>query len=564
MSQTNIPIRTLASPLEYQKIKLQGSDQLHQLLGALLIRKELAAQIQELNFEATGSANTGESALYDNVDDFEDRVDDAINTAAQGVPEWFTEYWRHNIFLEPDEEDDASDLSSAPPVKDDAVLALVLCLATNLEQLDLTITRDGAFPITRDVLGLDWRLASGHSNAHRPFHKLKDLRLSCRKCRYGDEFNSYSWVPITDSLQNVSLNNLSRRQSSPSPWPCLSASLHHGLGTRLHTLEIRDVYTRLPEIKALFSRPCFWALKRLKLSTLLTRDSIDDEDIVDGFELSFDIVIQFPHLEYLEITNAPIGCGTFGSFAEHESLVEMVVDYHLLEHDSGNTGRLHYPHEILPPNLRSLELTNIKSWGYDGQLKKLINRYRNYARKGTDFVTFIDALFGANQIRKFDLHLDMEQRHIARPRTPGMQAPEVRVDDALLELSNDQYDIFRQMIETGTREGVEIGIWRHGAKYPKRLLLAPDHVLPWPHCSDVDREHWHRENEEWWKFKNNQIDVTDLEEDHHENWDAIESGYKFVEVVHSFYNTEWKVDLTQLPIIDEAYDGEDEGDMMLF
>ncbi|KAL1599663.1 hypothetical protein SLS60_007466 [Paraconiothyrium brasiliense] len=284
-------------------------------------------------------------------------------------------------------------------------------------------------------------------------------------------------------------------------------------------------------IHALLSRPCFWALKRLKISTLPTRDSVDDDDTVDGTELSTTILEKFPDLKHLEITNVPIGCGTFNSgpyesFAQHENLVEMVVDYHLLVSSPGKTIRLHHPYKMLPPNLRSLALTNIKSWGHDDQLPGLIKRYRQYARKDTKYPSFMNALFGVDHIKKFDLHLDMEQRKIARERSPvGMQGPKIHVAHALLELSTDQYDIFRQMIDTGSREGLDIGIWRHGGKYPKRLLLAPNYVLPWPHWSDVNRVHWDRKNQEWWKFKNNLIDFKDLYYDHYGNWNAIESGY---------------------------------------
>jgi hypothetical protein len=128
-----------------------------------------------------------------------------------------------------------------------ASLALILCMATNLEYLDL---REASQGLARTVLGMRW-LDPERLDAAHPFHKLKTLCL-----RFG------SGVPLLPSLEEMHLDHVS---CSPTNGPFSSDFSSEQLGSNLRVLTLRSISFRPQWMEGALKSAVFQGLKQLRV-----------------------------------------------------------------------------------------------------------------------------------------------------------------------------------------------------------------------------------------------------------------------------------------------------------
>ncbi|KAF2447910.1 hypothetical protein P171DRAFT_482613 [Karstenula rhodostoma CBS 690.94] len=223
------------------QVNLDGTDEgFDDLLSTPLTGKDLTANVQKLSFAA--NSWSGKLTLYKRAPGLVQQVEAVITAITKRLPPYFTKRWLQSASDQPTH---------------DAILALIFWLATDLEQLDFTFTKEEEFPLTKGILGWDWRLVSPNLTAPRPFWKLENFRLICNG-HLGDEtYSMRSCISITPSLEHVSLNRISTGQDKIGIyWPLLTYYLHAVLGTLLKTLEIHNVNFKMKEIELLFDRLC--------------------------------------------------------------------------------------------------------------------------------------------------------------------------------------------------------------------------------------------------------------------------------------------------------------------
>jgi len=235
-------------------------------------------------------------------------VRDLLETFAQSLDQGIVSRWFGSIYTSP---------SSF-----DGTLAAILCLATNLEHLDLKAVRND-LPITTNIIGRNWD-TMGQSPDTFPFCNLKSI------CIRGDVNGTLPVLPWFDTLSNIcKFTFYLRDHFLHFPYPC------RAIGTNLRALETTNISIGPDEFEKLFSSRDLRNLRELKISGIYVRSGTSwvDYDLqlmIHTFEA------YLPGLEVLHWTQHDwmregVDLGTFRNLKGLPKLRELKVDVHLLE-----------------------------------------------------------------------------------------------------------------------------------------------------------------------------------------------------------------------------------------
>ena len=470
LSLTSKHWRKTTEPFLYRDIKIFRQDRLLFLLHTILSRKKLAGNIKSFSLQTDYIVH--HTHVFTSEE--EAAVESAIRSITSGLPPHVSVYW----------------IERAMEVSVFAVsLCLILCLATNLQEVDLTFAKDQMqyYELFPNFLGIDWRRASHDKCQSPPFQKLHKFSLDAGST---DEWSLAlePTIPIGSSLQYIHLSNLFEEDAVPK-------YLHPGLGTTLHTLELDNVHCDLDEIYLVWERQCFWHLKRLVIRRLPYRDINVEHTtlprIETGLSMSMitdDVVKYLPELEELEFSNIRFGqvggrsLSRWFQLGDHQNLVKLIVDYDLLASDqlTENDLCLLDSTQSLPPGLRSITLTKMERIPLD----HLLELHEQYVENPGQATSFTSAMFKVDGIKEFDLGVQMLHEHIKRP--PGRYGDILSTGFNCRELMDHTKEMILRLIETlQEEEGIEMHVWRQDHQYPRRILYAPGYQAPLPHWSDV-------------------------------------------------------------------------------
>lgn len=441
----------------------------------------------------------------------------------------------------------------------DGVLACILCMATNLEHLNLTMSSCDVLPLTLEVLGGpcdedegaaeqeddhddveggdnvedednadDLDIADGgdegedgagvgdkdevvdgeNADTPYPFWKLKTFSI-----QGSDYYGSPLQAPVLPTLEKLQLKQCAydRVNTLPLYFPYAP----HASGAKLHTLEIDQVNLDLPWFAITLSEPDFSALKQLIVSGVGWNWEHGPWNEYDFRHLSDAITAHLPDLERLEWTYNELDrewglLKPFGSFKALSKLKHLAVDYELIT--SQSHGHDHYPdhlvnpHAFLPDSLKMLHLTDV----HHALLDRLCDRYAKFSTGRSSALPFVSGLFSTFALEHFNMHINME-----------FWGDD---EDGTSELEKSTRKFLRVMVEELDRMGTEMRVWRQGGRLPERLLMAPGFAVPWPYWGDVDQGHWCKKDREWWEIKNGLRAGRRNEYTHHDEDYADSSG----------------------------------------
>jgi hypothetical protein len=354
LSQTSKYYRTLAEAHLYRDLtfSINRPCSITLLCFTLLKRPELALYIQSCSLNEE-MHNQRFLAFTDNFyNEFWNTVTvvkNAIDNITRSQPTRFALRWLSRV------------LQDAPII--DGQLAIILCLATNLEQLTLVRTRGDLLPITLEALNACWVThgcglqaqdeeaasaveyfedgdevaasesqdgqtlncgendekdqSDGDSGDECPFSKLKSLSIN-------EKFEAGSCAPLLPSLDTLQL----KESLGLFSFPYAST----GRTGRLQTLQITKVSLDIPTFENVIGDPGLRGLKELIVREV---EPNWEDNYYDFSHMSDAITACLPDLRRLEWSrnNHDREWGElrpFGSFKGLVNLVDLTVDYELI------------------------------------------------------------------------------------------------------------------------------------------------------------------------------------------------------------------------------------------
>ncbi|KAF2833105.1 hypothetical protein CC86DRAFT_376336 [Ophiobolus disseminans] len=338
----------------------------------------------------------------------------------------------------------------------DGALAIILCLALNLEHLDLAASRDDMLSITLVALNYTWRSDDNNANTSAiPFRKLRNLSIEAK----GDhQVPHLPWLSI--------LRTKSKDRGKINPQLFCFPYLDDGLGTRLSTLDIRGVNFDPYWLESTLSRPQFAGLKQLMISrqdsgTSEVPDLDFDLESQGWFEYDFERMSEaicncLPGLEVLEWSRHARHpryhhLHSFGSLKDLDKLWSMEL---LIE---GNDAyHLNEPRVDLPASLTDFHISNLipGHWA----MGHILEVARDLG------------------LRRLELSICMENVWSGVMETR--------------ELGLHKRNYFTNAVSGLSVAGSEMRVWRQEGLFAEKLLFAPGFTEPWPQWKDVDMECW--------------------------------------------------------------------------
>ncbi|KAI4661114.1 uncharacterized protein J4E79_004924 [Alternaria viburni] len=348
----------------------------------------------------------------------------------------------------------------------DGALAVILCLAQNLEHLDLGIRTDRTLSITTKLLEQEWR-HSRKSPEICPFGKLKSL------CIGGGAYSATPVFPWMESL-SIKYNYRSHRQG-------VMYFPYRGSSTKLRILEMQNVDASPTDFEKLLSYPELSNLKELKVSGLYVEPESEWKDY-DLQHLTQAIEKHLPDLEILhwfKIDWDPdwLSPRTFGSFKGLSKLSELKLDAHLLAtqdliyNQRAETLALTRPEEYLPDSLKALHIVSLSA--QDERVDAILEVARTL------------------KLQTVELSLSLEDWD------PGYEYRPAGVR----ELRKSRRKFFRESVANLTALGTTMRVWRQEGRFPKEVLFAPGYQRPWPIWNDIESLHWSRHVRDAWEVK---------------------------------------------------------------
>ncbi|KAF2254714.1 hypothetical protein BU26DRAFT_514575 [Trematosphaeria pertusa] len=358
----------------------------------------------------------------------------------------------------------------------DGALALVLCMANNLESLSLYGTYGRRPNTTLSVLQLPWQLGRG-PNEDYPFRKLKHFH-----------FNHVVWdreptdIPTPLSLKSLHIEGTGYWRRGHTKLP-LHFPLSEPFTPGLSTLVLEDDNDFAPDfMERTLASPWFRKLKQLILKTKegycgqLLND-YDPSRLVRAMET------HVPELEVFEWTRHRLwptsarGKGPkFDSFKGLNKLHTLRLASDLLIPDSDTLGVTisKNPYAVFPASLQYLELTNLCRVG---PLVEGFYRHFNIGRADGEGFSVLDAL----------------KRLLATFPLKGLTLRVMKYDDfgTLLsdfsskdELEPQTVFFLRYAADQLAKLGTRLDVYMMMGVDEDRLLIRPGYTAPRPHSID--------------------------------------------------------------------------------
>ena len=336
----------------------------------------------------------------------------------------------------------------------DGAQAVIICLATNLEHLELE-----PWSITTRVLNHEWKLSDNNSTT-RPFCNLKNLNARGRL---------YGTVPVFPWMESLSIK--------PERWSVRHGSLpihlpYRSTSSTLRVLEMSKVDVSPVAFEQLCSLTELSNVKELKISKVFVGyESSWPKDydlrriiqVIEGHLLNLEVLHWFQHDWEKENTSTR----AFGSFKGLSKLRELKIDAQLLAtHDhiydpDAEVLALTRPAEYLPDSLEALHVLCLTAHDERIDLALQLARTMN--------------------LRSLELSLNLEEWYTYWHRV---------ADEGAHELRKSRRKFFRDTVADMIASGIKMRVWRQEGMCPEKILFAPGYQRPWPIWVDAEKRCW--------------------------------------------------------------------------
>lgn len=276
LSQTSKYYRTFTEPYLYSRIVLFTAhhERAALLFRTILHRQNLAKHINSLEVKYGDTVAATKGFTQEQVVEAWQSiilVKDTISSITKDGYLGLAVRWLSRVLL-------------GPPSFDGG-LAIVLCLASNLEVLDLETSSAETLPITREVLSIPWKDVAS-SELGFPFSKLRSLGV------YGDGRHRVPHLPWLTSMRAKG-RPAYRTELQLFHYPYADFETE----TKLTQLEIDAVTFDPFWLEEILPSPAFRALRQLIVSR--TREYSEGSYEYDFQRISDAIVAHLPDLEIL-------------------------------------------------------------------------------------------------------------------------------------------------------------------------------------------------------------------------------------------------------------------------
>ncbi|KAF2108791.1 hypothetical protein BDV96DRAFT_605236 [Lophiotrema nucula] len=463
LSRVSKYYRGLAIPYLYKNLHFDTAqeDRIHYLLFTLLENPELALHVKTfaLNTAPTLPPDKKNTAYYAELWDSVNCIRHTINDLGRHyLPIQVLLQWNSSVF--------------AQYPSFDGQIAIVLCMATNLEEL--TMAYD--LPISSWLLGTKWMPKEGETVY--PFHKLKMLNCHTRL--------QPSCLP---SLQTLKMRNCGGKL------PCLPYKFPSGVKVQamLQTLEITHVYFDLVKFESLLACQELRNLKTLKVCGVgneigdwNVENALQDLNQYDYTRMSAAISRYLPELEILHWKEVRYdrewgAIYPFGSLNKLTKLRDLEIMKHLLRNREQEDPLQRSPHLSdpvghLPLSLQHILIDDVS----DFELGELLKNYARTAEDREDTIQYLTQLISPFQdLKVVELGLDLTT-------DCGFDRTSVWEPKQTLKA------FLRQLADELDKVGVVFEAFRmpHGFSEQKRVIVRAGYTRPWPVWDDVDSEEW--------------------------------------------------------------------------
>lgn len=255
----------------------------------------------------------------------------------------------------------------------DGALALILCMATNIEVVHLCSSRTESITKTQAIMRHDWRNVPLRGRGHKiPFRKMVDLCFEGVTRRYSRNKTSVS-LTVTAPIEVLRVKNCRIYTCQIAQWTDSG---------NLHTFELTNANFQGNFLEVVASTPCFRNLRQLIVRSPKMGVWSTSRLNYDFRRLQKIIETHLLHLEVFQCTNLGLEAQErptpFDTFKNLKNLVELRIDIQLLiSTDTPWRTPLKGPaaHEkliaLLPPKLRCFELHNFEINRMDALLNEL-------------------------------------------------------------------------------------------------------------------------------------------------------------------------------------------------
>jgi len=351
--------------------------------------------------------------------------------------------------------------------REDSTLALIICMAKNLETLSIC----KASWATKRVLAFPWQQVE-----NRPLGKLKDLEIcACGRMRKPP-------LVILPTMERLSVKNwmgygrgrFKQKLVFPAPKPDNPV---------LHTVKFGVMSMKPAGIERMVQSPWFANLKTLEVQGVFEMkfqydsDSEDDEE-TDMVPLLKSLEKHTPRLERFEwgyqLKTFP-EVKVFDDFRRLPRLKHLTVDFALLASEKDMYDKLMYPREVFPDSLETLTISTISLGTIDPKPKE--NAQSSAPTPAAARVQMIKAMAAASQIKHLQLHIVLE-----KPNDDRLDAVDLQ------ELTPLTISLLRAAADELKMSDVVLEVFRTRGTYEEqKLIFAPGYTAPTPHSVRLRR-----------------------------------------------------------------------------
>jgi hypothetical protein len=475
LSQVSKHYQTVAEEILYKVIHLDINDWgiLRRLLLTLIKRPKLALNITAFDFSShwreIPADNKGmEAALHketwEAVSSIRDRIDQIMINEEKGSQ---STKLAHDLL--------GQLFSSTNGGKDDSTIALILCMATNLENMEVCVPSR----MTDQVLAFPWQSAE-----NRPFGKLKHMGLC--GCSTACDLP----VVILPTLEILVIQNW--ESSTPLrftevvvyPAPMPSTPM-------LKTVHFNTVMVDPDYVAQMIKSDWFANLKSLEIQSVLCPGSADDSDDEDGEKRNMIALLRSmekytPKVETFDWCAqlwASPGDEKVDTFRKLEHLRGLVIDYDRLPSANIWQTALWGPRSILPDTVKDLYICGIPT----SAMESAVNDFLDDQVKDAEDITDRDEVRARAQTlftrRIKEIALELSLKNFALEVVLEMENQNEPDDVELYELAPYIIQAFRSAADDLEKRGVTFQLFREAGKYEARekLLVGPGFTAPTPH-----------------------------------------------------------------------------------
>ncbi|KAF2651246.1 hypothetical protein K491DRAFT_720033 [Lophiostoma macrostomum CBS 122681] len=464
MSRVSKYYRGLSEPFLYRKLKFSTNSErrIHCLFLTILSRKDLAKHIKIFKLincdDLENPKDNKEESYYRDLLSRMCDIRDTIETiSARCVSAKVKALWLSSVF------------KGFPSF--DGALAIILCLATNVETLSLSTSRQDHLPVTLWLLDVQW---NQHANLPTyPFCKVKNFSLL-----------GGSHIPLLPSMQTILIKEglLYRAEK-----PIFLRPFHStGLQAHLRALVLHNVGCHPRIIEKALSYPEFQTLKAFVVDGCKCPSAgYDFRRVTNALELHIPQIEEFGWStqenekdDHRDLSHLPM---PFKTFRNLQNLKTLRVDLELLngketrDLNRAMTYVLACPQDLFPPGLQHLHITDI-------EMKVIDDLCEHFAKKPQDYpaalqvITNIAASF---PVKELDLSVLMETW--VYDWGNGTQ-----------EWEDGPLEFLRLVADELHKIGVICRVWRQRghAGAPTKGIVKAGFTEPRPHWRDVSTDFW--------------------------------------------------------------------------